>query len=72
MIGDRYADRLSNSGSCRRRRAGNYALRVARCLSTNALPAPIAQLTALKALAALGLSGVPFHDPFHGSAIGRK
>ena len=30
-----------------------------------ALAAPIARVTALTALAALGLSGAPFHEPFH-------
>ena len=42
-----------------------YALREARSPSAHALAAPIARLIALMALVALGLSGVPFHDPFH-------
>jgi hypothetical protein len=43
-----------------------YALRVARDLAATALPAPIAQLIALTAPTTLGLSGRPFHEPFHG------
>ena len=46
-----------------------YALRGARALPAHALAAPIAQGIAPLALAALGLSTDPFHDPFHGSAI---
>jgi len=42
-----------------------YALRGARSLTGHALAAPIAWIIALTALAALGLSGVPFHEPFH-------
>jgi hypothetical protein len=38
-----------------------YALREARALAARALPAPIAWKIALTALAALGLSGEPFH-----------
>jgi hypothetical protein len=42
-----------------------YALRGARSLTGHALAAPIAWIIALTALAALGLSGMPFHEPFH-------
>ena len=42
-----------------------YALREARHLAAYALAAPIARLIARIALAALGLPGDPFHDPFH-------
>jgi integrase len=42
------------------------ALRGACCLAAHALPAPISRTIALTALAALGLSGAPFHEPFHG------
>jgi hypothetical protein len=42
-----------------------YALRVTRSLALHALAAPIAQEIALIALTALGLSGDPFHEPFH-------
>jgi hypothetical protein len=42
------------------------ALLVGRCLPAHALPASIARIIALTALAALGLSGTPFHEPFHG------
>jgi hypothetical protein len=42
-----------------------YALRVACCLPTHALPAPIARIIALTAPMTLGLSGTPFHEPFH-------
>jgi hypothetical protein len=43
-----------------------YALRVACCLPAHALPAPIARIIALTAPMTLGLSGRPFHEPFHG------
>ena len=43
-----------------------YALRVACCLPAHALPAPIARIIALTAPTTLGLSGRPFHEPFHG------
>jgi hypothetical protein len=42
-----------------------YALRETRSLAAHALAAPIAQQIALMALFALGLSGDPFHEPFH-------
>jgi hypothetical protein len=42
-----------------------YALRDTRSLAVDALAAPIARAIALMALAALGLSGDPFHEPFH-------
>jgi hypothetical protein len=42
-----------------------YALRQARDLTALALAAQIASKIALTALAALGLPGNPFHDPFH-------
>jgi hypothetical protein len=43
------------NGSSRRRRAGNYALRVACCLPMHALPAPIARIITLTAPRMLGL-----------------
>jgi hypothetical protein len=43
-----------------------YALRVACCPPAHALPAPIARIIALTAPTTLGLSGTPFHEPFHG------
>ena len=42
-----------------------YALRETRSLPAHALAALMARKVALTALAALGLSGDPFHDPFH-------
>ena len=42
-----------------------YALRGARSLTGDALAAALAWIIALTALAALGLSGMPFHKPFH-------
>ena len=42
-----------------------YALREACSLTAHALAALIAQQIALTALAALGLSKDPFHEPFH-------
>jgi len=42
-----------------------YALRGARALATHALAAPIARAIAPAALAALGLSGHPVHEPVH-------
>jgi hypothetical protein len=45
-----------------------YALRETRDLAAHALTAPIAPVTALMALAALGLSGNPVHDPVHAEA----
>jgi hypothetical protein len=44
----------------------SYALRGACCLPAHALPAPIARIIALTAPTTLGLSGTPFHEPFHG------
>jgi hypothetical protein len=46
-----------------------YALREARGLTVHALAAPIARIIALAALAALGLSGEPFHDSFHARGL---
>jgi hypothetical protein len=46
-----------------------YALRVIWCLAVHALAALIARVIALMALAALGLSGDPFHDPFHARSL---
>ena len=43
-----------------------YALREARSPAPHALAALIAREIALTALAALGLSKDPFHEPFHG------
>jgi hypothetical protein len=42
-----------------------YALRGARSRAVHALAAPIAPKIAQMELTALGLSGHPFHDPFH-------
>jgi hypothetical protein len=42
-----------------------YALRVTWSLPVDALAVLIARVIALMALAALGLSGDPFHEPFH-------
>jgi hypothetical protein len=42
-----------------------YALRETRSLPAHALAAPMAQEIALVALAALGLSGDPVHEPVH-------
>ena len=42
-----------------------YALRGARDLAAYTLAAPIAPIIALTALAALGLSGYPVHEPVH-------
>jgi hypothetical protein len=42
-----------------------YALREACFLPTHALPALIARIIALTAPTTLGLSGTPFHEPFH-------
>jgi len=42
-----------------------YALREARAVAAHALPAPIARAMARMALAALGLSGDPVHEPVH-------
>ena len=47
-----------------------YALREARDLAVSTLPALIARIIAFIALAALGLSGEPFHDPFHARSAG--
>jgi hypothetical protein len=49
-----------------------YALREARDLAASALPAQIARLIAPTALAALGLSGDPFHEPFHARCAGAR
>ena len=46
-----------------------YALREARDLAACALAAPIPPVIALAALVALGLSGGPFHDPFHARVL---
>ena len=46
-----------------------YALREARSLALHALAAPITQEIALAALAALGLSKNPFHEPFHARGL---
>jgi hypothetical protein len=46
-----------------------YALRVTWSLPAHALAALIAQDIALTALAALGLSTDPFHDPFHARGL---
>jgi hypothetical protein len=43
-----------------------YALRETRSLALHALAAPIARTIARLALAALGLSGDPVHEPVHG------
>jgi hypothetical protein len=53
-------------GATASRKPASGALRVARCLPAHALPAPIARLIALTAPTTLGLSGTPFHEPFHG------
>ena len=42
-----------------------YALRGARAAAAHALAAPIALVIAQMALAALGLSGDPVHEPVH-------
>jgi hypothetical protein len=42
-----------------------YALREARGLAAHTLAALIAPIIALMALAALGLSGDPVHEPVH-------
>jgi hypothetical protein len=42
-----------------------YALREACSVPAYALAAPMTRVIALMALAALGLSSVPFHDRFH-------
>jgi hypothetical protein len=42
-----------------------YALRETRDLAPSALPARMARIIALMALAALGLPANPFHEPFH-------
>ena len=42
-----------------------YALREARSQATHALAAPMAPAIARMALAALGLSGDPVHEPVH-------
>jgi hypothetical protein len=42
-----------------------YALRGARAPAADALAAPIARAIARMALAALGLSGDPVHEPVH-------
>jgi hypothetical protein len=49
-----------------------YALRGACYLSASALPARIARIIALTALAALGLSGEPFYAPFHARSAGAR
>lgn len=49
-------------------------LREARAAAAHALAAPIARIIALTALETLGLSGRPFHEPFHAISpcIGRR
>ena len=44
-----------------------YALRGPCSLAAHALAAQMAPIMALTALAALELSGDPFHEPFHGN-----
>ena len=46
-----------------------YALRVTWSLALDALAAPITRKIAQIALTALGLSGDPFHDPFHARGL---
>jgi hypothetical protein len=46
-----------------------YALRGACALPAYALAAPIAPVIALTALAALGLSGDPVHEPVHAQGL---
>jgi DNA-binding SARP family transcriptional activator/DNA-binding XRE family transcriptional regulator len=46
-----------------------YALRVTWSLPVHALAALIARVIALMALVMLGLSGDPFHDPFHARGL---
>ena len=46
-----------------------YALREARSRAAHTLAAPIPRIIALTALAALGLSKDPFHEPFHARAL---
>ena len=46
-----------------------YALRVARDVAASALPARIARIITMTALAALGLSREPFHEPFHAQGL---
>src|SRR5215468_7987682 len=46
-----------------------YALRGARPRAAHTLAAPIPRIIALTALAALGLSKDPFHEPFHARAL---
>jgi hypothetical protein len=49
-----------------------YALRETRSLAMDALAAPIAQEIAPTALAALGLSRDPVHEPVHARALGPR
>jgi hypothetical protein len=44
-------------------------LQEARSRAAHALAAPIARIMALTALAALGLSEDPFHEPFHARGL---
>ena len=46
-----------------------YALREACSRALHALAAPVPRKIALTALAALGLSTDPFHDPFHAHGL---
>jgi hypothetical protein len=46
-----------------------YALRETWSLALDALAAPIAPKIARMALAALGLTGDPFHEPFHARCL---
>jgi len=46
-----------------------YALRGTRTPAAHALAAPIARLIARIALAALGLSGDPVHEPVHAEPL---
>jgi len=49
-----------------------YALREARSRAARTLAAPIARIIALTALAALGLSKDPFHEPFHARGLASR
>ena len=49
-----------------------YALREARSRAAHTLAAPIARIIAVTALAALGLSKDPFHEPFHARGLASR
>jgi hypothetical protein len=49
-----------------------YALRAACSPAAHPLPAPIARIITLTALAALGLSEDPFHEPFHARGLASR